>query len=168
MLYNYTMNYLDKITELSNVGLLRQKLLDTKIVLVGGCFDILHYGHLFFLTKAKQHGDHLMVLLETNAFIQRVKKKKPVHTQMQRAEILASLIPVDSVILLPELQKPNEEYRAIVHSVRPATIAVTQGDRQLVHKQQMAQEVGATIVEIEHLTSFSSSQLITYAPILRD
>ena len=111
---------------------------------------------------------HLMVLVETDSFIESKKKKRPVHTQRQRAELLASLLPVDSVIMLPVMQDADRDYSHIVHTIRPAVIAMTKGDRQQSRKELMAHEVGAKTHIIEHLSSFSSSQLITYASIFRN
>ena len=63
-----------------------------KIVLVGGCFDILHLGHVVFLEKAKKEGDVLVVLLESDEKVRFLKGKgRPVHTQSERAEILSAL-----------------------------------------------------------------------------
>lgn len=161
------MNYTDKIRELKDLPALSQQY-KNKIVLVGGCFDLFHYGHLFFLQRAKEQGGHLMVLVETDSFIESKKKKRPVHTQRQRAELLASLLPVDSVIMLPVMQDADRDYSHIVHTIRPAVIAMTKGDRQQSRKELMAHEVGAKTHIIEHLSSFSSSQLITYASIFRN
>ena len=139
-----------------------------KTVLAGGCFDILHYGHLYFIQKARSSGDLLILLLESDAFIQNIKKKKPVHTQQQRAELLAALGYVDYVVLLPLLRKPDEEYEKIVRQINPSIIAYTTGDIQEDHKKKFAQKVHADILLIPYLESFSSSQLITYAPVFRD
>ena len=57
----------------------------TGIVLVGGCFDVLHFGHISFLNAARLAGKHLYVLLESDEFMIKKKKKKPVHTQEERA-----------------------------------------------------------------------------------
>lgn len=139
-----------------------------KIVLAGGCFDILHYGHMVFLQKARSVGDVLILLLESNEFIEQIKKKKPVHTQRQRAEILAALGYVDYVVQLPLLQSPDSDYEEIVKDIGPAIIAYTSHDSKEMQKKKFAQEVNAEIVVIPNLSSFSSSQLITYAPIFRD
>ena len=62
-----------------------------KVVLVGGCFDLLHYGHIAFLKEAKKHGDYLIVLLESDENVRRLKGEgRPFHTQKQRKEMLAS------------------------------------------------------------------------------
>ncbi len=60
---------------------------NSKIVLVGGCFDVLHYGHLEFLHEAKKQGKYLIVALEPDETIIKYKKRKPIHNQLQRAKI---------------------------------------------------------------------------------
>jgi cytidyltransferase-like protein len=139
-----------------------------KTVLAGGCFDILHYGHLYFIQKARLAGDSLILLLESDEFIRNIKKKVPVHTQQQRAELLAALGYVTYVILLPPLDSPDVEYENIVKQIHPSIIAYTKGDSQEDHKKKYAEKVHADILLIPYLESFSSSQLITYAPIFRD
>ena len=79
--------------------MLRKMMGGKKTVLVGGCFDILHYGHLRFLSQAKEKGEMLIVALESDTFIRKIKNKKPIHTQEQRAEILAHLNLVDMIIV---------------------------------------------------------------------
>ncbi len=161
------MNFDHKILSLSS---LEKNGLDTnkKIVVAGGCFDILHFGHLTFLQKAKSAGDILVLLLEPNEFILTVKKKTPVHTQRQRAEILAAIGYVDYVILLPLLKDPNKDYPVIIKGLHPSVIALTEGDPISARKKEFAQSIGAETLSIPYLSSFSSSQLITYAPIFRD
>lgn len=139
-----------------------------KIVLAGGCFDILHYGHVQFMQKAKTAGDILILLLESDKFITVHKKKKPVHTQQQRAEILAAFGYVDYIILLPELKNPDGDYLNIVKRICPSIIAYTKGDQKEEQKKKLAQAVQAKTLVVSHLSSFSSSHLITYAPIFRN
>jgi len=139
-----------------------------KIVLAGGCFDILHYGHVHFIRKARSAGDILILLLESDEFITQIKKKKAVHTQRQRAEILAALGYVDYVVSLPLLKNPDIDYERIVKEIRPSIIALTSPDSKESQKRKLAQEVHAETLIIPYLSSFSSSQLITYAPIFRN
>ena len=135
-------------------------------VLVGGCFDIFHYGHFAFLEQAKQMGDRLIIALESDNFIVQYKGRTPVHTQEQRARILASLRIVDAVVLLP-LLKSDEDYRQLVHSLKPQVIAVTEGDRKQHLKERHAQEVGGSVkVASPLLPQFSSTKI--YAALLRD
>jgi len=162
------MNFDHKITPLSALHTTIVQINSKKKVLVGGCFDILHHGHVIFLQKARSEGDALIVLLESDEFIKSIKKKEPVHTQQQRAEILAALGYVDTIILLPYFSAPDEDYKGIIEEIKPEVIAYTTGDKQARRKKEFAAMVHGTTVEIPYLSSFSSSKLITYAPIFRD
>ena len=73
-------------------------------VLVGGCFDVLHIGHVKFLRQAKSFGDYLIVLLESDANIKKLKgSTRPIHNQKERKEVLEALKFVDKVIILPDV-----------------------------------------------------------------
>lgn len=131
-----------------------------KIILVGGCFDLIHFGHLKFLEKAREQGDFLVVALESDKFIKKYKKKLPVHQQSERAEILANLRMVDMVILLP-LFKTNNDYFNLVRKISPSVIAVTGGDKQLENKKKQANEIGAEVKEVVvNLKNFSTRNII--------
>ena len=135
------------------------KLITSK-VLVGGCFDILHYGHIHFLKKAKALGNYLIVALESD---QNIKKHKgngrPIHSLTQRREMLESLNFVNEVISLPDSMTDND-YWNLVKSVKPQIIAVTKGDPILSKKQKQADKVGAKLIEIEKIKVPSTSQII--------
>ena len=131
-----------------------------RIVLVGGCFDILHYGHLVFLQKAKAQGDLLMVALESDQFIKEIKKRSSIHNELQRAEILNALQVVDGVIMLPYFTT-SEQYMELVMELKPAVIAVTAGDFQLQNKKKQAAAVGATVKVVSPLLSEFSTTRIT-------
>jgi len=132
-----------------------------QVVLVGGCFDILHFGHIVFLQKAKLEGDFLVVALESDQFIKEIKRRQSIHNQEQRAQILAALEFVDGVVLLPYFTK-TEEYMELVTKVKPAVIAVTSGDTQLKNKQLQAAAVGATVkITTPLLSEFSTTSIST-------
>lgn len=133
-------------------------------ILAGGCFDILHFGHITFLKKARAAGKRLVVTVEPDEFIRTKKGKEPVHSQAQRAEILAHLDVVDTVICLP-LFTSNDDYYRLVQFVHPAAIAYTKGDPNRDHKKEQAQAVGAAVVEIDHYEGFSSSAIKQYAAL---
>ncbi|MBI1862595.1 adenylyltransferase/cytidyltransferase family protein [Candidatus Microgenomates bacterium] len=134
---------------------------DGPIVLVGGCFDVLHFGHLQFLNAAKKAGKRLVVALESDEFIKSRKARTPIHTQEQRAEMLSSLESVDCVVLLPFL-KTDDEYSEMVTRISPSVIAVTQGDPQLTNKKrQAARLVGTRVVVVTPVIGdFSTSKII--------
>jgi FAD synthetase len=130
-----------------------------KKVLVGGCFDILHYGHIHFLKKAKSKGDYLIVALESDENTKKLKgPTRPIHTQKQRREILMSLNFVDKVIsLLP--MKNDTDYKKLVAKVKPDIIAITQGDNIKTKKLEYASIVGAKLVEIKKIKVPSTTQI---------
>lgn len=132
-----------------------------KKVLVGGCFDLIHFGHVHFLKKAKAHGNYLVVALESDKNVQKLKGKgRPVHSQKQRKIMLESLRFVDRVIALSQM-KTDADYRRLVVRVRPKIIAVTAGDPLLSKKKGHAASVGAKLVEIPKLRVRSTSQILS-------
>lgn len=73
------------------------------VVFTNGCFDILHVGHLRYLFEAKEKGEILIVGLNSDASVRRLKgEKKPYVPESERAEMLAGLVPVDYVVLFEE------------------------------------------------------------------
>jgi D-glycero-beta-D-manno-heptose 1-phosphate adenylyltransferase len=74
-----------------------------KIVFTNGCFDLLHLGHVDYLEKARQLGDKLVLGLNTDASISRIKgPSRPLQDEMSRARVMASLLFVDAVVLFDE------------------------------------------------------------------
>lgn len=73
-----------------------------RLVFTNGCFDILHVGHVRYLRSARELGDVLMVALNTDQSVSRIKPGRPVISEGQRAEMVASLEMVDYVTLFDE------------------------------------------------------------------
>jgi len=73
-----------------------------RLVFTNGCFDILHVGHVGYLRSAKELGDVLLVALNTDQSVSRIKPGRPVVPEGQRAEMVASLEMVDYVTLFDE------------------------------------------------------------------
>lgn len=128
-------------------------------VLVGGCFDVLHYGHVIFFKEAKALGKYLVVALENDDSIVASKDRKAFHTQQQRAEILDSLTMVDEVLLLPSL-KAYDDYFELVQKVNPEVIAYTEGDPQSSNKDRQAQDIGAQSIAFPFEEGFSTTDLL--------
>jgi cytidyltransferase-like protein len=132
----------------------------SKKVLVGGCFDILHYGHFVFLQHARTLGDHLSVILESDEHILHHKHRPPVHTQAQRCTILSHLRIVDEVIPIPFFTT-FDEYLSLVQRIHPHIIAVTAGDPQLANKKAQAEQIGAVVkIVTPLLTGFSTTEIM--------
>lgn len=134
---------------------------DKSIVLCGGCFDILHSGHIDFLEKAKKQGDVLMILLESDETIQQMKgAHRPINTHKERAKILSALSCVDYVVMLPRLTK-NDHYDELVISLKPAIIAITKGDPNKSHKVRQAKKISAHVrVVARKIENQSTTRLI--------
>lgn len=130
-----------------------------KIVLVGGCFDIIHFGHIQFLEKAKKSGDYLIVALEPDERITNYKNRTPIHTQAERAHNLSALRAVDLVILLPVLDG-FQDYLELVQAIKPHVIAITHNDPLLSNKQKQADAVGAQLIIVTDVIGHFSSSLI--------
>ncbi len=81
----------------------RLKAKKKKIVFTNGCFDILHYGHVQYLEKAKQKGDILILALNSDASVKRIKGiGRPIVTEKDRARVVSGLESVDFVVLFKE------------------------------------------------------------------
>lgn len=129
-------------------------------ILTGGCFDIVHYGHVIFLQKAKEIGGSLIVALESDRHIKEYKKRNPFHNQQQRAQIISAFRFVDCVILLPYLQG-FEQYYNMVSVVKPHYIAVEKSDRQISNKEKQAKKIKAKLMVVtDHINNTSTSKLI--------
>ena len=89
------------------------------VVLAGGVFDIIHPGHIHTLDAAKALGDVLVVVVATDNTSEKMKKRKPLHTQEQRQELVNSLSMVDLCLVGQE-----EDIFKTVDRVRPQIIAL--------------------------------------------
>lgn len=86
-----------------------------RLVFTNGCFDLLHVGHLRYLRAARAHGDLLVVGLNDDASVARLKGPgRPIVPAAERAELLAALEPVDYVVLFDE-----ETAGGLVAALRP-------------------------------------------------
>jgi rfaE bifunctional protein nucleotidyltransferase chain/domain len=88
-----------------------------KVVFTNGCYDILHPGHIRLLERARNQGDVLILALNTDSSVQRLKgPKRPFLNERQRAQIALSLDAVDAVILFDE-DTPRELIAAVLPDV---------------------------------------------------
>lgn len=131
------------------------------LVLAGGCFDILHPGHVEFLKAAKTQGDILLVMLENDASVKARKGlSRPINTQESRAQALSQIPQVDYVLLLPYL-RTDKDYYDLVKRVQPDIIAVTAHDPNFNKKSEQAKLVGGKIVTvIERLPEHSTTEIL--------
>lgn len=135
----------------------RWRLKNKKIVFTNGVFDILHEGHIASLSEAALHGNVLIVGLNADASVKRLKgESRPVNSQTSRALVLASLMMVDAVVIFEE-DTPHNLITAIMPDV-----LVKGGDYTLEQivgaKEVMAN--GGEVVIAPILEGFSTTGII--------
>lgn len=133
-----------------------QRFFNKKIVFTNGCFDLLHLGHIDYLTKAADLGDVLIVGVNSDASVSRLKgNHRPINNEEQRSMILASLHFVDAVTIFPE-DTPLD----LISVVRP-DVLVKGGDYkpQDIVGAGLVKSTGGRIVTIDFLPGFSTSAI---------
>ena len=128
-----------------------------RLVLANGCFDLLHAGHIALLRQARSAGDALMVALNTDVSVRKLKgDSRPVQSEADRCEIMAALECVDFVVLFGE-ETPLE----LIRAVRPSVLV--KGDDYDVASVVGATEVqgwGGTVVLASRLEGRSTTRII--------
>ena len=125
-----------------------------KIVFTNGCFDILHVGHVKYLEEAKKLGDILIVGINSDSSVSRLKgKSRPINSLNDRSHIIASLKSVDYVIPFEE-DTPIELIKAIVPN-----ILVKGSDYK--DKNIVGEEIAEKLVLIDFVEGRSTSNTIS-------
>ena len=128
-----------------------------KIVFTNGCFDILHIGHIQLLHAAAAEGDKLILGLNSDQSVKRLKGElRPVTSENERAAILSSIIGVDIVVIFEE-DTPLE----LIRLLKP-DVLVKGGDYtpETVVGHQLVEENGGKIVIVPLIKGISTSQVI--------
>ncbi|MGX7707780.1 D-glycero-beta-D-manno-heptose 1-phosphate adenylyltransferase [Methylobacterium sp. Gmos1] len=125
-----------------------------RVVLTNGCFDLLHPGHLHLIAQARARGDRLVVAVNDDASVRRLKgPARPVQPEADRARLLAGLAGVDAVVLFPE-----DTPLAVVEAIRP-DILVKGADYRLeaVVGGDLVRARGGDVVLVPLLEGFSTT-----------
>jgi len=96
---------MSSIKTLKEIKEIRSQLKDQnkKVVFTNGCFDLIHAGHVYYLSKAKALGDVMIVGLNSDSSVMRIKgSKRPILNETERGFIISNLKPVDYVVLFDE------------------------------------------------------------------
>lgn len=128
-----------------------------KIVFTNGCFDVLHFGHVRYLLQAKGLGDILVIGLNSDDSVRRLKgPTRPVNGEKERAFVLAALACVDYVVVFDE-DTPKE----LIETVRP-DVLVKGGDYTLdnIVGADFVTQNGGTVTTIPFVEGFSSTRII--------
>ena len=127
------------------------------VVFTNGCFDVLHAGHVRYLTKARAMGDYLVIGLNSDASVRRLKgNNRPINTEDDRAEVLDALRAVDAVTIFGE---PTAE--ALIEIVRP-DVYVKGGDYTLetLPEAKIVKEYGGRVEFVPLVEGRSTTNVI--------
>ncbi|MBW7952911.1 MAG: D-glycero-beta-D-manno-heptose 1-phosphate adenylyltransferase, partial [Chitinophagaceae bacterium] len=114
------------------------------IAFTNGCFDILHEGHIFSLSQAAKEADYLVVAVNSDASIKKLKgEERPINNEKSRSLLLASLIIVDAVVIFEEDTPLN-----LIQSILP-DVLVKGGDytvEQIVGSKEVITNGGRVVI----------------------
>jgi len=140
------------------IGIRQQlKIAGKNVAFTNGCFDILHRGHVDYLAKARALGDILIIGVNTDASVSRLKgPNRPIVQEDDRAAVLAALAVVDYVCLFDE-DTPYELIRALVPDILVKGADWSVGD---IVGKDIVEAAGGTVHTIEFLPNRSTTNII--------
>lgn len=130
---------------------------DQQIIFTNGCFDLLHLGHLHTLAESKKLGDILIVGLNSDESVKRLKgENRPIQNQQTRSTILANLLLVNAVVIFEEDTPLN-----LIQQIMP-NVLVKGGDYQIenIVGSDLVIKNGGIVKTIPLLKGFSSTNSI--------
>lgn len=132
------------------------------VVLVTGCFDILHAEHRKLLVAAKKLGGRLLVGVETDARIRRLKGPgRPVNSLADRLANLQQWRIADEVFALPEKFDEPEDYEKLIADLRPDILAVSQSTPFMTNKKELMPKYGGKVVVVlPHNPNISTTKML--------
>lgn len=150
------MNELKTIDEIKSI---RKKLKseNKKVVFTNGCFDLIHAGHVDYLSKAKAMGDILIVGLNSDASIKRIKgDKRPILNEPERSFIISNLKPVDYIVIFEE-----DTPAKLIEEIIP-DILVKGADWSIenIIGREVVEANGGEVKTIEFINDQSTSKII--------
>jgi rfaE bifunctional protein nucleotidyltransferase chain/domain len=128
-----------------------------KIVFTNGCFDILHAGHVSYLSKAKSLGDVLVIGLNSDGSVKKLKgKSRPIVSQKNRALLLAALEAVDFVVIFSELTPAK-----LIKAIKP-DVLVKGGDwkKEEIVGAEFVESCGGKVKSLAYIKGLSTRGLI--------
>ena len=127
-----------------------------KVVFTNGCFDLLHRGHVDYLAKAADAGDKLIIGVNTDASVSKLKgPQRPIQDEQSRLQILASLQCVDAVILFDE-QTPYE----LINALQPDVLVKGSDYKpENIVGYDIVKAKGGEVITISFIDGFSTSAI---------
>ncbi|MCM8791754.1 MAG: D-glycero-beta-D-manno-heptose 1-phosphate adenylyltransferase [Candidatus Omnitrophica bacterium] len=144
------------LKKLKKILLIKRKKNKT-VAFTNGCFDILHYGHIKYLKKAKELADILIVGINTDASIKKIKgNDRPINPLKHRMEVIAALEVIDYVISFPETTPSN-----LIKTIKP-DVLIKGGDweKRNVVGADIVKKYNGKIVIIPYIKGVSTTNII--------
>ncbi|HET9533579.1 MAG TPA: D-glycero-beta-D-manno-heptose 1-phosphate adenylyltransferase [Blastocatellia bacterium] len=146
---------IDRESLLAERDLIRRK--GKRLVFTNGCFDLLHPGHVRYLRQARELGDALVVALNSDRSVRKIKGEgRPILDQQERAEVMAALESVDYVVIFDD-----ETPRDLIASLLP-DVLVKGGDwpvDQIVGSEEV-RRAGGQVFSLPYLEGSSTTRII--------
>jgi D-beta-D-heptose 7-phosphate kinase/D-beta-D-heptose 1-phosphate adenosyltransferase len=128
-----------------------------KLVFTNGCFDLIHRGHIEYLVRAKALGDYLLVGVNTDASVRRIKgAKRPIVCEDDRAYIIANLAPVDFVCLFDE----DTPLRLIKEIVPDILVKGSDWPLEEIVGKEVVEAAGGRVATIGYIPDNSTTGLV--------
>ena len=128
-----------------------------KIVFTNGCFDILHKGHVTYLAEAKKLGDLLVIGLNSDASVKRLKgSERPINNELDRQYVMSQLKPVDFVEIFTD-----DTPLSLIQRVKPMVL-VKGGDwkiEQIVGSKEVVEQ-GGEVYSLNFVDGYSTTNII--------
>jgi rfaE bifunctional protein nucleotidyltransferase chain/domain len=148
-----------KILSIDEMLVERERLRDAgaRLVFTNGVFDLLHVGHVRYLTEARALGEALVVAINSDRAVRELKgPNRPVFDENERAEILAALRQVDYVVVFDNISP-----RTLISQLVP-DVLVKGGDYQLdqIHGREEVEAAGGKVISLPFIDGASTTTLI--------
>ena len=154
------------IRSLNDIKKLREKIRieNRKVVFTNGCFDIIHKGHVTYLNEAKSLGDHLIVGINSDDSVKRLKgKDRPVNNEYDRAFVLDNLKSVDDVLIFNE-DTPYDIIKEIIPD-----LLVKGGDwkEEDIVGSDIDKMNGGKVISLQFVNNYSTTNILEKIEKLR-
>jgi rfaE bifunctional protein nucleotidyltransferase chain/domain len=127
-----------------------------RVVFTNGCFDLLHPGHVRLLERARDHGDVLVVAINGDASVARIKgPERPILPETERAATLAALAAVDAVTVFTE-----DTPCALLEKLLPDVLVKGADWNHLIVGREIVEQAGGTVLALPFEPGYSSTDIV--------
>ena len=141
------------IIKFSDLGKIREKYKDQKIIFCSGCFDITHAGHVLFFEDCKKYGDILVVMVGSDDIVKRDKdEKRPIINEHLRLKMVDSLKPVDYAFLdyiLPNTSHPLYIIDIVLEKLKPHVYVINKDAWDIAYRESFSKKHNVPLIILD-------------------